>query len=436
MSDDDGVLGAARRLARHVAAAVDKVEDAVEEVFQGERAPGDHDQDVRRPEPRPRPRPSGHPVTPPPVPEEREHAGGCCCCCCRSCGDGAGCHGGHGGHGGHGEHGGDGGGQGGRPTRNPGHDRGGLDGTPVTVGDINGRPPADSWPGPRKDLPLPFLFFRANAGDTGSRPAVGAFWESPDVYLLAGVHPSAAPPVPAKLGETALAGQPNTVYAHVWNFGRAAAHDVLVEFWWCNPALGVNPAGAHLIGRAMTHLGARGSGHTHHVVKCPEPWVPTFVNGGHECLLVRAWDTTGDLLTTPEWDASVNRHLGQRNVHVVSAAEAASLTDNPLTIGVGPLFGASATLRVQREHPANVPWLQLHTGVRGKFPDPAPATGALGLTVAGGAPADTHRVEGDGQKVTLHATDDPPPPGSAHVYRVTGAQGGATFGGYTVVVVG
>ncbi len=109
---------------------------------------------------------------------------------------------------------------------------------------------------------------------------------------------------------------------------------------------------------------------------------------------------------------------------------------NLLKISVGPLFGEPATVRVQREHPANVPWLQLHTGVRGGFPAPAPATGAVGLGLGGGAPADSHRLDGDGAQVTLHATDEPPPPGSAHVYRVTGTQGGATFGGYTVVVIG
>ena len=119
----------------------------------------------------------------------------------------------------------------------------------------------------------------------------------------------------------------------------------------------------------------------------------------------------------------------------VSLSEAADLAANPPVIAVGPLFGVGATVRVQREHPANVPWLQLKTG-RGVFPAPAAPTGPLGLGLDGGAPADSHQVEGDGAQVTLHAGDDPPAPGTAHVYRVTGTQGGATFGGYTVVVLG
>ena len=421
MSDDDGLLGTARRLAQRAVKAVDAVEDAVEgavkQAFRGE----EHEHHGPK-----------HHASKDHASKDHGHEQRCTCCCCQ--------HGQHGHDDNHGcDPGGDGPGRGGgrpgRPTRTPGDDRGELDGSPVTLDDIVGKNPPYSWPGPRKDLQLPYLFFRANPGDTGTRPAVGAFWESPDVYLLAGVHPSVAPPIPPELGQSALAGKPNTVYAHVWNFGRAAAHDVVVEFYWCNPTIGVNPAGAHLIGRATTHLGNRGSGQAHHVVKCPEPWVPTFVNGGHECLLVRAWDNVGDLLTTPEWDASVNRHLGQRNVHVISAAEAADLAANPPVIAVGPLFGVGATVRVQREHPANVPWLQLKTG-RGVFPAPAAPTGPLGLGLDGGAPADSHQVEGDGAQVTLHAGDDPPAPGTAHVYRVTGTQGGATFGGYTVVVLG
>jgi len=501
MSEDEGLRGAARRLAHKAGAAIDAVEDVVESAVKDAMRPDDEPEqdprhrpppeDDRDPEhrqhrhppeddrdpahrqhrhppeddrdpapPRGRPGTGPRPGTPPragPRPgdapgaepsEHRDSLCGCghqCCCVHHCCCAPPGCCGGNRGEHQHGHHchrgtgshtPAQGGGARGRPTRTPGHDRGGLDGSPVTVGEVTGKHPKDSWPGPRKDLPMPFLFLRANPGDTGTRPAVGAFWESPDVLLLAGVHPTGAPPIPPQLGQTALAGQPNTVYAHVWNFGHRGAYDVVVEFYWCNPTLGFNPNSAHLIGRGYTHLGARGSGHAHHVVKCPEPWIPTFVNGGHECLLIRAWDNVGDLLTTPEWDAAANRHIGQRNVHVVAAADAGSLAAQPLKITVGALFGEPATVRVQREHPANVPWLQLRTGVRGGFPAPAPATGTLGLGLGSGAPAESHQVEGDGAHVTLHSTDGPPAPGTAHVYRVTGSQGGTPFGGYTVIVMG
>ena len=50
--------------------------------------------------------------------------------------------------------------------------------------------------------------------------------------------------------------------------------------------------------------------------------------------------------------------------------------------------------------------------------------------------ATTHEVTADHQQVGLTTTDEPPPPGSAHVYRVTASQQGQVFGGYTVVLLG
>ena len=214
-------------------------------------------------------------------------------------------------------------------------------------------PPWNTWPGTRGDLYLPFLFMRANAGDLGARPVVGPFWESPDILLLAGVDPAVAPAVPPDLGQTAHAGKPNTLYAHVWNFGLAQAPNVVVEFYWCDPSLGIGATGAHLIGVTVVSLGARGSGRSHAVVKCPAPWFPTFVNGGHECLLVRVWDETSDGLGDPPWDAALNRHVAQRNIHVVAAGDQAMhamarladqplLLPPPLTLQVGPLYGEPA----------------------------------------------------------------------------------------------
>ena len=345
--------------------------------------------------------------------------------------------GGHGG--GHGD--GHGGGHGGRPGKTVGTSRGEIDGSPVTTGDLHGSHPHGSWPGPRQAMPVPMLFLRANPGDNGTRPVIGPFWESPDIHILAGIAPSAAPDVPTVLGLTAVAGVPNTVYAHIWNFGRGAALEITVEFWWLDPSLGVTPEGLHLIGVAPLALGARGSGNAHAVVKCPEAWNPTFLNGGHECLIVRASTTCDDVLGTPPWDASLNRHIGQRNIHVIGAAELAAAP--PVQLRVGPLYGAPATITAARVPPTDMPWLQLHTGQRGHYPLPTtPGTQpTLSPPAPAGAPpaqatADTHTADGDNQQVTFSAGDAPPAPGQAAVYRVTAEQEGQTVGGYTIVVVG
>jgi hypothetical protein len=348
------------------------------------------------------------------------------------CADGSGHD--HGGHGHDGDDGGSSGKDGGRPTRTPGTSDGSL-GEPLTPDDLHDPPGRGQWPGPRKDMQLPYLFMRANPGDTGTRPVQGPFWESPDVYILAGVHPSAAPPVPPQLGQSALANADNTVYAHVWNLGLAPAREVIVEFYWCDPSLGFNPVGAHLIGSAVTWLAKRGEPDCHRVVKCPQSWVASYTNGGHECLLVRVFDVAGDPLTTPEWDASVNRHLGQRNIHV-EAGNGAALAQ-PLQLSVGQLFGAPATIMVARHAPATMPWLQLHGGVRGQFPGQAVGTGNLALAAPGQLGTTGQlTADGDDAQVVFATGDSPPAAGQAHVYRVTASQQGAVVGGYTVVLLG
>ncbi len=305
-------------------------------------------------------------------------------------------------------------------------------------------------------MDLPYLFMRANPGDIGARPVVGApFWESPDIFILAGVAPSLAPPVPSQLGQIAVAGQPNTIYAHVWNFGNAAANEVVVEFYWVNPSLGISPGSVNLIAQTVMSLGAKGSGRAHAVVKCPEAWVPTFVNGGHECLLVRVWDNPSDLPGEPKVDASINRHVAQRNIHVnppplhmllagAGAGAPRAALAQPLMLRVGPLYGAPAKVAVERVSPSSVPWLQLHTGKRGVFPAMAVPTGVPTLspptTAGGGFPtgpsgAEQH-VHGDDQNLAFSTTDNAPAPGEAHVYRVSATQGGAIFGGYTIVLLG
>jgi hypothetical protein len=356
-----------------------------------------------------------------------------------------------------------GGHRGGRPSRPEGTDNGRLgDGTPLNKGDLADPPPRGVWVGPRVDMDLPYLFMRANPADLGQRPIVSApFWESPDILIVAGVTPSLAPAVPAALGAVGLAGKPNTLYAHVWNFGKAAANEVLVEFYWCDPSLGITASTVRMIAQTTVALGARGSGHNHAVVKCPEAWTPTFVNGGHECLLVRVWDNPADLPGEPRFDAASNRHVAQRNIHVVGASSPkmmmmkvkkagagtpalAPALAQPVVIAVGALYGQAAEVKVERAAPSAMPWLQLHTGKRGVFPAMAPPTGAPALTppcasgagLATAASAPSHTVEGDDQQVAFSTTDQAPGPGEAHVYRVSASQGGVVFGGYTVVVLG
>ena len=345
-------------------------------------------------------------------------------------------------------------------------------GAPGGIISIPSRPPT-VWPGPRTQLYLPFLFIRATAGDTAARPITGTFWESPDILILPGVAPSAAPPIPPDLGGVAKPNTDNTVYAHVCkpplsqspifriatkyltrsgNLGQAPAFGALVEFYWFNPSLGFQSSDANLIGITYVDLDGRSGLNSHKLVKCPFSWVAHYENGGHECILVRISQPVTDPLSGPAWDASQNRHIGQRNIHVMTAAEAAAKPT--IGVNVGPLYNQPANIAVARAGTNTMPWLHLATNSRTVIPSTGTPTGVVGITAAvpvgAGLPnlgtipdpkavgliGNSTTASGNTSQVGFVTTDGNPGSGNANVYRVTGAQNGQTFGGYTVVILG
>jgi len=240
-------------------------------------------------------------------------------------------------------------------------------------------------PPPRKDSFLPYLVVRANPGDRGQRPLPSGtvFWESPDIFVMPNTPVSGAPSVPASLGGMAQAGAPNTLFAHVWNLGRGPAFDVRVEFYWFNPTLGIEEADANLIGFTYVTLGQRNSAKSHAVVRCPVDWVPTYLNNGHECLVVRAFSPISDPIGANGFSASLNRHVGQRNIAVLRGAQAQA---NPLVFQVAPGHSVhDAQIVTIGVNPNDVAWMQLITGQRNpNFKPPAvtPIVGTLPPTVA------------------------------------------------------
>lgn len=233
--------------------------------------------------------------------------------------------------------------------------------------------------GPRKNEYLPWLLIRRDAGDRGARPLTGRYWESPDIFVAPDLEAGSAPPLPTTLGEVAKVGVANTLWAHIWNLGRAPVYNARVEFYWFNPSLSFDSEHANLISVTHVDLGNRGSGHAHRIVKCPVSWVPRFVNGGHECLVVRVFEPLTDPLSRSPWDARSDRHIGQRNITVVDASSPAALELN-LRLGCGAAPGP-AELRVVEVKPEEIGWLSLLKGKRKHGYLPAKGTKAtIGFT--------------------------------------------------------
>jgi hypothetical protein len=324
--------------------------------------------------------------------------------------------------------------------------------------------------GPRKNEFLPYLLVRTASGDRGGRPYNGVFWESPDVFVSPNQESETAPPMPTDAGGIAHAGAPNTLYAHVWNLGRAPALRVRVEFWWFNPSLGLSRPAANLVGAAYCDLGDRWthldrwtemeqpygrwlSRGCHAIVRCPQTWVPVYQNNGHECLVVRAFEPLLDALAPDQFQASADRHIAQRNIAVVPASSPAAL-DLALDLGWHPTPG-EAEVDMELVPPEAMEWLRVLTHRRdpglvrpfqpvstGLLP-PAPvgsARRALGLEPGAGAALlkdrEVFHRGCDPLELTVHASVASLDANEAQVVRVRQKIDGEVVGGYSVVLIG
>src|SRR6266436_6538005 len=133
------------------------------------------------------------------------------------------------------------------------------------------------------------------------------WWLSLDIWTVPGNDPQGAPGLP-------IVGQPCYLWARVTNNGSDAVADATVRFYWANPSVGFDRNTANHIGNANVALKA---GETQDVL-CLIPWMPTFVNGGHECVLAEAFHQTLDTLpATPDFNVPTDRHVAQRNLSVL-----------------------------------------------------------------------------------------------------------------------
>jgi hypothetical protein len=325
--------------------------------------------------------------------------------------------------------------------------------------------------GQRKDEYLPYLVVRTHAGDRGARPLSGVpFWESPDIFVVPNLEAGAAPALPPSRGGQPVAFLPNTVWAHVWNLGRAPVYNARVEFFWHNlrvGALSVNPP--TLIGVAYVDLGDRDSGHAHTIVKCPTTWMGPpdpflreegmviFSDSG---LLVRCHEPLTDPLGPAPWDPVLNRHVARCNLFRPASQQPGSSAgvQIPFSLGRSDLPGP-ATLAVSTAKPETVGRLALLGGAKGaRMRDASSAKEIFGLMAPTPlrSPKDRpdlsrvtveslrkllrkridFQLRGDELEATFYARVEGVRQGECRVYRIQQTAGGRIIGGFTVVVGG
>ncbi len=182
----------------------------------------------------------------------------------------------------------------------------------------------------------PWLLIPYATSDAGARPIPDGVvsWASPNIWVES-----------SDLWGNAVAGEENFVHARVFNLGKAPAIPTRVDFYWGDPSLGLGPG-------KMTYIGtewARCDPHRGTHVRCSTPWIPTFLNGGHECLMVQCIgpvleDVQGTVIGPPyPLQPQIDRHVAQRNVTVL-----ATHVGEKLVFGVGVYnpFPLAAVTRV------------------------------------------------------------------------------------------
>jgi len=169
-----------------------------------------------------------------------------------------------------------------------------------------------------------YIFIRDTASDDGTAPlpANVPFWVSPDIVVT---PPGGSPGAPAQ------AGVVNDLRVSITNAGGITAYNAQLEVFVADPSTAFTPATADaLASRYVTLPG-------YNVTAVSLPWNPTAGQAGHRCLLARVSSVlTGDAVANPTvFDVPGDRHVAQRNIHVVGMAEAKRtgfhfLVTNPL----------------------------------------------------------------------------------------------------------
>ncbi|MDM0116735.1 hypothetical protein QTI66_31865 [Variovorax sp. J22R133] len=163
---------------------------------------------------------------------------------------------------------------------------------------------------------------------------------SPNIWVV----PSDDPNDPAGMP---FADTSAYVWARVRNRGTTPVMNASVRFYWADPSTVITPTTATLIGASAVSLAPAESKD----VLCVTPWIPQFVNSGHECLLAQSFapsDPAPAQGANDPFNVASDRHTAQRNISV-GAGAARMMIIHPFVIANDKRFRADhVVVRVKR----------------------------------------------------------------------------------------
>ena len=161
------------------------------------------------------------------------------------------------------------------------------------------------------------------------------WWMSLSVWVAPG-DPLGPPGSP-------IAGKPAYLKALVENSGDVSANSARVDFYWANPTMQIIVGAASFIGAAFVDVDP---GTTQEAL-CLVPWIPSIVNGGHECILAAVHSPASSSLPDPlpagfVFDPPAHDEIAQRNLTVLVT----SRLTTPRSLTVTAPARADKTVRV------------------------------------------------------------------------------------------
>jgi hypothetical protein len=201
-----------------------------------------------------------------------------------------------------------------------------------------------------------YLYIRTNPADTGAEPLPAglAGWLSPDIVI---VKPDNT------VGGEAIAGEINQVKVTVKNGGGIPAYQAYLEVFVADPSTVILPTTATVVGNDYIDVPA------YSTATASFPWTPSSADAGHRCLVARvSLIAPLDTYTNPMiFDVLGDRHVAQRNIQVVEAAQGGLVTV-PFQF-LAALKQASLDLRViERTAATSLRDIALLTGGSGGLP--------------------------------------------------------------------
>jgi hypothetical protein len=135
------------------------------------------------------------------------------------------------------------------------------------------------------------------------------WWLSPNLWVVDQSSPG--DPSPGVIAP--LVGSTYLLKALVRNTGTSRVDSARVDFFWADPSIGITRANANAIGSAFVTVDAGSSAEALELV----PWTPSFVNGGHICVVAAVISPGGTV--TNALDAVTDPAVAQRNLDLVLA---------------------------------------------------------------------------------------------------------------------